>query len=113
MSKKNKNSLSATENITDEEANKTVKDNDKTDKVKKQENKKNKTKKGGKEKKDKTSLKKKTKETLSELKKVTWPSFGEVCKKTGVVLVVVLVFAVIIFGIDYGLGALMKLLTNR
>ena len=50
------------------------------------------------------------KETFAELKKVTWPTFGEVCKKTGVVLVVVLVFAVVIFGMDYGLGALVNLL---
>ena len=32
--------------------------------------------------------------------------------KTGVVLAVVLIFAVVIFGIDYGLGALMSLLTK-
>ena len=66
-----------------------------------------------KDKKEKGKLKRKAKETFSELKKVTWPSFGEVCKKTGVVLVVVLVFAVVLFGIDYGLGALMHLLTKR
>jgi preprotein translocase SecE subunit len=47
---------------------------------------------------------------MSELKKVIWPSFGEVVKKTGVVLVVVLVFAVVIFGIDYCLGLLVNLL---
>ncbi len=66
-----------------------------------------------KDKKEKGKLKRKAKETLSELKKVTWPSFGEVCKRTGVVLVVVLVFAIVLFGIDYGLGALMQLLTKR
>ena len=54
-------------------------------------------------------IKRKSKETVSELKKVTWPGFGEVCKRTGVVLVVVLIFAVIIFGMDYGLGELMQL----
>ena len=61
-------------------------------------------------KKEKGKVKKFAKETVSELKRVIWPTFGEVCKKTGVVLVVVLVFAVIIFGMDYGLGALMSLL---
>ena len=60
--------------------------------------------------KEKGSLKRKAKETMSELKKVVWPSFGEVVKKTGVVLVVVLVFAVVIFGIDYCLGLLVNLL---
>ncbi|MBQ8909074.1 MAG: preprotein translocase subunit SecE [Clostridia bacterium] len=60
--------------------------------------------------KEKGKLKRKAKETISEIKKVTWPTFGEVCKKTGVVLVVVLVFAVLLFGIDMGLGALVGLL---
>lgn len=60
--------------------------------------------------KEKGKFKRKARETMSELKKVTWPTFGEVCKKTGVVLVVVLVFAVVIFGIDAGLGALVNLL---
>ena len=63
-----------------------------------------------KDKKEKGKLKRKAKETSSELKKVSWPSFGEVCKKTGVVLVVVLVFAVVIFGIDYCLGLLVNLI---
>lgn len=63
-----------------------------------------------KDQKEKGKLKRKAKEAVSELKKVTWPTFGEVCKKTGVVLVVVLIFAVVIFGIDYGLGALVNLL---
>lgn len=80
---------------------------------KKLEDKKNPKNKNKKDKKEKGKLKRKTRETLSELKKVTWPSFGEVCKKTGVVLVVVLVFAVVLFGIDYGLGALMTLLTGK
>ena len=38
--------------------------------------------------------------TMSELKKVTWPSFKDVVKQTSVVLVVVLVFLVVIFGLD-------------
>ena len=36
----------------------------------------------------------------SELKKVSWPSFTTVLKNTGIVLLVVLFFAVIIFGVD-------------
>ncbi len=45
-------------------------------------------------------LVKSLKDTGNELKKVTWPSFKEVCKQTGIVLVVVLVFALVLFGID-------------
>ena len=40
------------------------------------------------------------KDTGNELKKVTWPSFKEVVKQTGIVLVVVIVFAVVLFGFD-------------
>ncbi len=36
----------------------------------------------------------------SELKKVSWPSFKTVLKNTGIVLLVVLFFSVIIFGFD-------------
>ncbi len=62
--------------------------------------------------KEKGKLRRKTRETIAELKKVTWPSFADVCKKTGTVLVVVLIFAVIIYGIDYCLGLLMNLLRH-
>ena len=41
-----------------------------------------------------------TKETMSELKKVSWPSFGKVMKQTGMVISVVLVFMLLIVGID-------------
>ena len=54
----------------------------------------------------------KLKEVFSELKRVTWPSFGKVVKATGVVLVVVLIFTVIITGINFGLQKLLELLTN-
>lgn len=89
--------------------NKNGKDNKKEDKNNKKQDKNGKQKKG-KNVKDKPGLAKKAKDTFSELKKVTWPSFADVCKKTGVVLVVVLIFAVVIFGIDYCLGLLMGLL---
>ena len=47
---------------------------------------------------------------VSELKKVTWPKFGTVVKQTGVVLVVVLIFLVVVTGIDSGLNALLQLI---
>ncbi|MBR4407008.1 MAG: preprotein translocase subunit SecE [Clostridia bacterium] len=47
-----------------------------------------------------SKIKTKTKEVASELKKVTWPTFPQVVKKTATVLVVVLVFAVVLLGID-------------
>ena len=50
------------------------------------------------------------KNTGSELKKVTWPKFKDVVKQTGIVLVVVLVFALVIFGLDELCGLLTKLL---
>ncbi len=52
----------------------------------------------------KHTVAKKTKETVSELKKVTWPTFPQVVKRTGIVLVVVIVFAVVLFAIDLLLG---------
>ena len=55
---------------------------------------------------------KKLKETFSELKRVTWPTFPKVVKSTCVVLVVVLVFLVVITGINQGLQALLELLTS-
>ena len=49
---------------------------------------------------------------ISELKKVSWPTFGKVMAQTGVVLVVVLFFLVVIGAFDAGLTALFKLLTK-
>ena len=40
------------------------------------------------------------KDTGNELKKVSWPGFKQVAKQTGIVLVFVIVFAVVIFGFD-------------
>lgn len=40
------------------------------------------------------------KDTGNELKKVTWPKFKEVVRQTGIVLVFVIVFAVVLFGFD-------------
>lgn len=55
-------------------------------------------------------LVRKTKETFSELKKVSWPNFKTVCKNTGVVIVVVVLFTIVLFGIDRGLAALYNLI---
>lgn len=48
----------------------------------------------------------------SELKKVTWPSFKTVLKNTGIVLLVVLFFAIIIFGFDALFGWLISLIST-
>ncbi len=40
------------------------------------------------------------KETGGELKKVSWPKFKEVVKQTSIVLVIVIVFALVLLGID-------------
>ena len=53
----------------------------------------------------------KIKDVFSELKRVTWPTFPKVVKKTGVVLVVVLVFLVIITAFDTGLLNLLTLIS--
>ncbi len=40
------------------------------------------------------------KDTKNELKKISWPKFKDVVKQTSVVLVVVLVFTLVLFGLD-------------
>ena len=54
----------------------------------------------------------KFKETFSELKRVTWPKFGTALKTTGVVLVVVLAFLIVVTATDFGLLELLKVVTN-
>ncbi len=54
----------------------------------------------------------KLKEVFSELKKVTWPSFGKVVKSTGVVIAVVVIFLIVFTAINYGLNALLGLISN-
>ena len=102
-------SLAETQEPKDEKKNEQVaksKDDKKVDSQKdKQKSKKQKVKKQSK-------TAKRIKETTSELKKVTWPTFGTVVKKTGVVLAVVIIFAVILFGIDRLLAWLFELLTT-
>ncbi len=58
------------------------------------------------------SLGKIFKEVVSELKKVSWASFPKVVKQTGVVITVVVVFTLILFGIDRLLSLLYTLLIN-
>lgn len=69
-----------------------------------------KDKKDKKKKEGKGGVVKKTKETMSELKKVTWPTFGEVVKKTSIVVAFVLIFGVFLFGVNWLLGGLVNLL---
>lgn len=125
MSKKNKNLqeevlISQTEEekdavvVTDEgDSVLSAKSEKKQDKENKKEAKDNK--KDGKAKKEKKpkekKFRKKVRETASELKKVTWPSFGEVCKKTSIVLSVVVIFGLVLFGLDVALYYLFGLLT--
>ena len=54
----------------------------------------------------------KIKETFSELKRVTWPSFGKALKATGVVLGIVLIFLVLVTGVNFGFSKLLELMTN-
>ncbi len=54
----------------------------------------------------------KIKETFSELKRVTWPKFTTVLKTTGVVLVIVSAFLLIVTAVDLGLMKLLGLLTK-
>lgn len=53
----------------------------------------------------------KIKEVFSELKRVTWPTFPTVLKTTGVILVIVFVFLVVVTGVDFGLAALLELIS--
>ena len=93
-------------NLTEEK----VVEKDTKSEVKNKENKKeNKSKKS---KADKRGLGKRIKETTSELKKVSWPTFGKVVKSTLVVLVVVF-FTVVLFGIDYLIKFPFDLLTKN
>ncbi len=52
----------------------------------------------------------KCKDIFSELKKVNWPTFPKTVKQTGVVILVVLVFLVVITAFDFGLLQLLRLI---
>ena len=49
----------------------------------------------------------KMKDVFSELRHVSWPTFAKVLKNTGIVLVVVLAFLVVITAFDFGLMELL------
>ena len=54
----------------------------------------------------------KIKETFSELKRVTWPKLPTALKTTGVVLVIVAAFLIVVTAVDLGLTELLNLLTG-
>ena len=95
---KSKNSAKEEKTLTKQE----LKEQQKQEKLKNKKLKKEKKEKKG-------GLFRKLKEAWSELKKVTWPGFSSVVKKTSVVILVVLIFTVVLFGIDYLLGLLYNL----
>lgn len=55
----------------------------------------------------------KIKDVFSELKKVSWPTFPKIVKQTGVVLVVVIAFLVVITAFDFGLMQLLNLVSPK
>jgi len=54
----------------------------------------------GKKEKKPSKLKQKSKEVVSELKKVIWPTPSQVVKKTATVIAVVILFSIVLLGID-------------
>jgi len=52
------------------------------------------------------------KDVISELKKVTWPTGKELAKYTGAVIAFILVIAVIVGLMDWGLSSLFRLILN-
>ena len=54
----------------------------------------------------------KIKETFMELKRVTWPTLPQALKATGVVLVIVLIFLVVVTGVNFGFSKLLELLSG-
>ena len=53
----------------------------------------------------------KIKETFSELKRVTWTKLPDVLKTTGVVLVIVAIFLIVVTGVELGLKELLGLIS--
>ena len=52
------------------------------------------------------------KDSRGEFKKVVWPTRQQVLNNTGVVLAVVVVAGVVLFGLDYALGVLMRFILS-
>jgi preprotein translocase subunit SecE len=59
-----------------------------------------------------SSILKYFKDMRSELKKVVWPSRKKVLNNTGVVMVVMIAYGLIVWGIDSGLAALFNLVLS-
>ena len=57
--------------------------------------------------------KKGLKATKSELKKVVWPTRTQLTNNTGIVIAAILVFGVILFGLDSLFSLLLKLVLVR
>ena len=55
----------------------------------------------------------KIKDVFSELKKVSWPTLPKIVKQTGIVLVVVVAFLVVISAFDFGLLQLLNLVSPK
>ncbi len=53
----------------------------------------------------------KIKDVFSELKRVSWPTFPKIVKQTGIVIVVVLIFLVVITAFDFGLLQLLRIVS--
>ncbi len=53
------------------------------------------------------------KDILSELKKVTWPTAKTLIKYTGAVIAFIIVMAIIVGVMDYGLSSLFNLVLQR
>lgn len=62
--------------------------------------------------KDSSAKKSRIKETFGELKKVTWPSFGKAMKQTGMVLSIVLIFGVLVLGLDLLISFIINTLSS-
>ena len=56
--------------------------------------------------------KSRVKETIGELKKVTWPTLSKTMKQTGMVLSLVLIFGVLVLGIDLLISFIINLLSS-
>lgn len=53
------------------------------------------------------------KDVISELKKVTWPTGKELLKYAGAVIAFIIVIAIIVGLMDWGLSSLFRLMLNR
>ena len=51
-------------------------------------------------------------ECKGEIKKITWPTVNTVFKNMGIVVSVIIVMGLFIYGLDYGLTAVFKLIMD-